>query len=719
MSVRRRRRSRSRIPESRPESQSTIRTGRRRRAWLLLGLLLVATLIAYQPAWRGSALWDDDGHITRSDLRSVEGLGRIWFDLGATQQYYPLVHSTFWVLHRLCGDDTLGYHLLNIVLHGLSAFLFALILQRLGVRWPWLAAAIFALHPVQVESVAWISELKNTQSAVLFLASALAYLHFDESRLKRTYGLASGLFVLALLSKTVTATLPALLLVICWWRRGKVSVRRDVVPLGPWLVAGAASGALTAWTERTLIGAYGTEFGLTAVDRFLVAGRAFWFYLSKLFWPVDLAFIYPRWQVSTHQWWQFIYPAAVIALLAGLWLWRKRTRAPLAAILIFGVALSPALGLVDVYPFRYSFVADHFQYLASLGIIALFAGSIATLAGTWTHQARSAPAAAAILILAPLGFLTWHYSRDYVDAETLYRATIARSPSSWMAHNNLAVLLLPRSTEDAEAHLREALKYNPDYPEAHNNLGLALQMEGRYEDAATEHRRALQLEPAFAEAHVNLGSALQRMGRLSEASGEYAEAVRLRPRALQAQANLGSVLLQSGQLERAVAHLREALRLDPSHASVHFNLATALERSGHVEEAIGEFEETLRLDPGSAGAHAGLGSLLEKMGRLDEALRHDEARVELEPGSTAARLALGDALYRKGEMERAAREYLEAIRIEPGSGVARNNLGACFDRLGRLKDAVAQYQEAVRLLPQSADARANLARTSAALAFPH
>ena len=237
------------------------------RELLLLAILLAATLAAYEPAWRGGVLWDDAGHITRVDLRPIDGLRRIWVDLAATQQYYPLVHSTFWLLYRVCGDDTLGYHLVSIGLHALAAFLVAVILRRLKVPWPWLAALIFALHPVHVESVAWITELKNTQSGVLFLASALAYLHFDESRRKSTYGLAAGLFVMALLSKTVTATLPVLLLVVFWWRRGQVNLRRDVLPMTPLIVVGVAFGALTGWTERALIGASGTEFQLTFIER--------------------------------------------------------------------------------------------------------------------------------------------------------------------------------------------------------------------------------------------------------------------------------------------------------------------------------------------------------------------------------------------------------------------------------------------------------------------
>ncbi len=203
--------------------------------WLFLAAVMVGVLMAYQPAWRGGFVWDDDGHVTRPELRSWYGLYRIWFHLGATQQYYPLLHSAFWVEHRLWGDATLGYHLVNILLHMAATVLVALVLCRLRVPGTCLAAAIFALHPVHVESIAWIAEQKNALSAVFYLGAMLVYLRFDQERKSPLYCWALALFVLGLLSKTTAATLPAALLVILWWQRGRLSWRRDVVPLVPFL----------------------------------------------------------------------------------------------------------------------------------------------------------------------------------------------------------------------------------------------------------------------------------------------------------------------------------------------------------------------------------------------------------------------------------------------------------------------------------------------------
>jgi len=332
-----------------------------------------------------------------------------------------------------------------------------------------------------VESVAWISELKNTLSGVLYLGAALAYLHFEESRQKRFYLSASVLFVLALLSKTVTATLPAALLVVFWWLRGRLSWRRDVLPLSPWFALGAAAGMFTAWVEQTMVGAQGAEFQLTAVERVLVAGRAVWFYLGKLVWPTNLTFIYPRWQLDAGAWWQYLYPLGLAAILIAFWRMRRVSRAPLAAILLFCGTLFPALGFLNVYPFRYSFVADHFQYLASVFIIAILSAGLARLLLRLDHSRK--PGLAAPLILGSvLAVLTWAQSRQYTDGETLYRATLSRNPSCWMAHNNLGNVLqrTGRFTE-AVSHHKEALRLKPDYIEAYNNLGNALQGLGQTE----------------------------------------------------------------------------------------------------------------------------------------------------------------------------------------------------------------------------------------------
>src|SRR5580658_6402760 len=383
-----------------------------------------------------------------------------------------------------------------------------MIMKRLSLPGAWLAGFVFALHPVNVESVAWISEQKSTLSGVFYLASLLTYLHFylqpDQDSRKSKYLLATGLFVLALLSKTVTATLPAVLLVIFWSRRGRLEWKRDVLPLLPWFALGVSAGLFTSWVESTLIGARGTDFLLTPVQRVLIAGRAICFYAGKLLWPTNLTFFYPHWKIDPAVWWQWLFPAGVLALGIGLMFAARRYRGPLAGFLIFSGTLFPVLGFLNVFPFRFSYVADHFQYLASLGIIVPVS-SVLVLAIERISSRRAATIACCFMLILVLGVLTWRQCRMYRDVETLYRESLARNPASWLAHYNLGVLFaeMPGQLPEALEHYRAAVRLEPDYPESHFNLGSALAHSGPSdppEEAIEEYQTALRLKPDYVEA---------------------------------------------------------------------------------------------------------------------------------------------------------------------------------------------------------------------------
>ena len=506
-----------------------------------------------------------------------------------------------------------GYHFVNLFLHAGAAGLAGLALQRLRIRGAWLAAALFALHPVHVESVAWITELKNTLSAVFYLGAALAWLHFEERRQLRTWLLALLLFALALCSKTVTATLPAALLLVHWWRRGRPSWRRDVVPLLPFFALGAVAGLFTIWVERRLVGAEGAAFDLSAAQRGLIAGRAAWFYLGKLVWPADLVFIYPRWNVDAVALSQYLYPAAAVAAVGGLWARRKRFPGALAAALFFLGTLFPALGFFDVYPFLFSFVADHFQYLASIGIIALAASGIASM------PRRRAGQGVSLAVLAILAALTWKQSHLYADAETLYRATIRGNPACWMAYNNLAGLLISRDAADeAEGLARTALKLKPDYPEAHNNLALALARRGQSDEAIVHYRQAIELSPGYAEARNNLGFALAARGDLDEAIFQYRKALESEPGRAGIHYNLAMALVARGQVLPAVSHLRRAVEMQPDFLEAHNNLGILLARSGRLDEAIEQFRQALEIAPGSPEVRKNLDVALGGRRRADD-----------------------------------------------------------------------------------------------------
>ncbi len=669
-----------------------------RPRWVWWPVLAAVTLAAYQPAWHGGVLWDDDAHLTPAGLRSLSGLGRIWFDLGATQQYYPLVHSAFWLMHRLWGDATTGYHLVTILLHATSAFLVVTALMRLAVPGALLAGVAFALHPVHVESVAWITELKNTLSTVFYLVAALYYLRFDERRASRDWYMAVAWFVLALASKTVTATLPVALAIVLWWRRGSLTWQRDLRPLVPFLLIAVASGTLTAWVEYSLIGAQGADYALGVVDRVLLAGRAVWFYLGSIVWPSRLVFIYPRWTISAAIWWQWLYPLALAATLAVLWRLRGRTRTPLAVLLLFCVTLGPALGFLNVYPFRYSFVADHFQYAASIPILAALA-ALLTQAAARGIASATARAAMGVLVLAPLAVVTWHVSHHYQSEEALFRSVVARNPSAWMAHSRLAMLEVEKPAPDlavAVAHARAAVQSRPQSAEVHDTLGLLLQSQGQYAEARASFETARRLNPALAGPHRNLGILAYGEGRLDEAVRHLEEARRLDPndpdvrRALEVLATersaagdpgaaalrTGAALERQGRFAEAEAQYRAALRATPHSPGLHDALGYRLVQKGAFAEAIAELTEAVRLQPNAAASHASLAYALREAGRLDESIAAYRRAMAFPENAASAsvRNNYGITLALAGQRDEARAEFREAVRLDPSLTTARDNL---------------------------------------------
>jgi tetratricopeptide (TPR) repeat protein len=653
-------------------------------------VIAAAAFLAYLPALRGALLWDDAAHITRSDLQSLHGLWRIWSVPGATQQYYPLLHSAFWVEHRIWGDSALGYHLFNVALHTLAACLVVKIVRRLALPGATLAGLLFALHPIAAESVAWISEQKSTLSGIFFLASALAYLKFDESRRRTHYMAALAWFLAALLTKTVTAVLPGALVVVLWWKRGRMEWKRDVRPLVPWFAMGVAAGLFTARVESALIGAQGAEFALTPVQRILLAGRAVWFYAGKVLWPAGLTFFYRRWHIDAGQAWQYFFPAAWIAAVGILWRLARRHRGPLASVLLFSGILFPALGFFNAYPFRYSFVADHFAYLASLAIVVPLASVVSRRPlpdGRGSDRSRDRRGVFGFFLAAALGMLTWQQTSIYRDEETLYRATLARNPDAWLAHNNLANLLLS---------------------------------SGRQSEAMTHIETALHLNRDFAEAHLTMGNALlDTPGRLDEAITQYETAARLAPGSERTHTNLGNALLRGGRTAAAVAQLQQALRIDPTNAEAHNDLGNAFAQlPDHLPDAIAQYRLALTTNPGSAEAHNNLGRALAQVpGGLAEAIAELEAAIRLRPDYWSAHSNLGNALsLMPGRLNDAIAEYRAALRLRPDSATAHNNLGFALSHAREtLPAAVAEYREALRLEPELTQARYNLAAALAQL----
>lgn len=576
------------------------------RAAAALGLLFVV-LVVYWPIISGGFIVDDDNYVYENEtLRNVGGLARIWLDLESSPQYYPLVFSSFWLEYRIWGSSPQGYHISNVVLHAVNVVLLWLVLSRLSVAGAWVAAAVFAVHPVQVESVAWIAERKNVLSTVFYLLALTSFLRFstspeenEEGRSRRLlYGACLAFFVLALLSKTATLTLPVALLLILWWREGRVS-RRDLLLMVPMLLIGFGFGLVTLWIETTRGGAAGELWDLSILERILVAARAVCFYAAKLFWPVELSFNYERWSVDSAVWWQYLYPLTLAALLGMLWAKRKELgRAPLVATLYFLVSLGPTLGFFDVYFFRYSYVADHFLYLASMGPIALTVGTAATWWRRQPSPLRIGGVVATLAVLATLGGLSRQRSTVFRDLEALCLDTLQKNPSSWLARNNLGNIYLERGeVELAAVQLEQAREVAPSYLETHLNLAIAYMNLGRFEEALASAHRSLEISPANHYGYKLLGDIYLRSGGAGEAVFWFREALKQEPEYLKARVGLGTALANSGRLEEAVTVLSKALEADPENATARANLASALARLGRLEEAIEHFETAMRFDP--------------------------------------------------------------------------------------------------------------------------
>lgn len=492
--------------------------------WLGGLLIALVTAAAYIPGLGGTFIWDDPDYVVNNlTLRSGEGLVRMWTDVRSLPQWYPLVHTAYWIEYQLFGLNPLVFKLTNLGLHIATALLLWRLLRMLDVPGAYLAAFVFAVHPVHVESVAWITERKNTLSGLFYVAAFIAFwkwrLEVGGSRSDepaRTsnlnprpalYPVALALFACALLSKTVTATLPAAMLVVIWWKEGRLRAR-DAVPLVPFFVLGIAMGSVTAWLERHHVGAVGPEWDHTPAERLLIAGRAAWFYFSKVVWPTNLAFMYERWTVDARVWWQWLYPFTAAAVVVSLFLLRRRIgRGPAACALLFGGTLLPALGFFNVYPHRYSFVADHFQHLASIAVTTGIAAAIALAAP------RAAPVIGAIVI-AVLATLTFRQSRVYESPVTLWLDTAEKSPGNWIAWTQLGRSLADeQQIEAAVAAHRRAYELNPNVADTCYNMAMVHARQNRTDDAESMLRRTIELSSPKAALHLD---AMVKLGLLYE-----------------------------------------------------------------------------------------------------------------------------------------------------------------------------------------------------------
>jgi tetratricopeptide (TPR) repeat protein len=680
-------------PAGIPPPQS-VAAGSPRNLWLglaLLGLLL----LAYYPALSGGFIWDDDAHLTANPcIIGPLGLKDIW--TSAHMRICPLVQTTFWLEYRIWGLNPLPYHLVNILMHAAAALVLWRVLHALRVPGAWLGAALWALHPVQVESVAWITEMKNTQSGLFYLFAVLCFCKSRQAEAENGpkgrsgyyYGLTLACAALAMASKSSTVVLPLVLGLCAWWMDKGWRWRRNLVQLTLLLLLSALTGIVTLWTQKAE-GAFEPGFALGFAARLAVVGKVVWFYAGKLIWPHPLIFIYPRWQIDPASFAAYLPTLAVTGLMIVLWWQRDRwARNAFFTVAYFVAALLPVLGLIDTFFWRYSFVGDHFQYLASMGPLALAGAGLHTGLGALGKPSRWLRPGLCSVLLLTLGFLSWRQCPMYANDVVLWTTTLERNPASWMSHNNLGILLddLPGRSNEAIFHYQEALRLGPENAKAHSNLARDLgRIPGQQDEALAHAEAALRIDPNLGWAHFHLaGLLVDKPGRQAEVLSHYGQALRLMPGSAETHCKVAFVLGRlPGREAEAIAHYRTALRLRPDYAEAHNNLALMLvNQPGGTTEAGVHFEAALRLRPDWAEAHNNYAGLLSGLpGRLPEAIAHYEEALRLQPAAPLVHYNLAGAYYRSGRLAEAINQLEIALKLDPGYADARRNLAALRQEL--------------------------------------
>ena len=708
---------------------------------LLLGAMVFGS---YVPAMLGGFVWDDTVFTEEPLVRDWDGIWKIWFSPGEIKNeghYWPIVYTSFWLEHKLWGFAPMGYHTVNVLLHAVICMLLWRILLTLAVPGAWLIAAVFAVHPLHVESVAWVIERKDLLSGLFYLAAVQVWLRFSEDRKRGRYFLALGLFGAAMLSKSIAVTLPVALAILVWWKHGRLTWI-DARRLAPFFGVAAfiALADLQFYQGREEI-----SLGYSLAERALIASRALWFYAGKLIWPTDLAVIYPHWEIRVGSLMAWAWPAAACALAVALWLCRHRIgRGPLAGLSYFAVTLAPVLGFVDYGYMQFSFVADRYQYLGGIGVIAVVAGAAAYGAGKAPASLRIATRGVTVIVLALLASLTWRHAGIYRDPVTFFSHIVSLNPQARDAHLNLCAELIEvgRAQDGLDACL-VARDQRPEVPSVHANSGLALIRLGRYDEAGRSLRRALAIDPKHKIALQNTAVLLMQRGDYDQASEKYRETLAIDPDFVMAHGGLGEALFAMERYEEAVAaataaldlgpdarirgalhrllgrsnralrrfdsaerHFRSAMELEPQDAAPLFELSRLRREQQRREEAEDYLRRARELLPSDTSALQRVAEELRKQGLREEALAAYRAVLELDPDHAFAHGGMGHALFDLGRYEEAAEAMTTAISLRedlPMAGFLHVLIGRASKETGRLDAAVEHFERAIELDSQDTD----------------
>ncbi len=651
-------------------------------AGLALGLL---TGICYLPAmlW-GGFVWDDFIWYQSRAVLNWSGLGDIWAwpsRIVKEGHYWPLTYTTFWLEHKLWGLAPAGYHVVNVLLHLVNSLLVWRLLLRLAVPGAWVAAAVFAVHPTHVESVAWIIERKDLLSGLFYLAAVLAWLRFLEEPRRWRYGLALLLFAAGLLSKSMVVTLPAALLILQWWKNGRITLP-DLRRVAPFFLVALLLTAVDLYS-------YGSSQGsldYSLPERMLIAARALWFYAAKLAWPTDLAVIYPRWEISLGDPWGWLTLAGAAGLAAALWLLRQRTgRGPLAGAVFFAVTLSPALGFVNYGFMGYSLVADRFQYLAGIGVMAVLIGATAHAGGRLPGKLKWGAAGLGMVLLALLGTATWRQAGLYRDNVTFFSHVVSLNPEAFSVHYNLSTaLMMAGRPGETLVYARIAVEKQPDRADAHALLGTALIRTERFLEAEETLSRALEIHPGHKGIQRAMAELLKKQERHQEALEAYRALVEIDPDYPLAHAFMGEILLELHRYAEAVEPLSKALILveaapalsgdTPTLESIHAMLGKALRELGRPRASEAHFRRALQLDPYNMSALEQVAAAEFGLKRYRRALELYRRQLEIDPGKATTHANIGAALYLLDRADEAVRSLERALALDPTLETPRSNL---------------------------------------------
>ena len=602
-----------------------------RQSWFAgIAVIAVLSFIVYYPSLNGGFIFDDNDLLTNNALvQSDDGLSRFWFSMQPVD-YWPISNSSFWFEWRLWHLHPGGYHTTNLILHVLCCAMLWRILRALSVPGAFFAALLFAVHPVNVESVAWIAQRKNVLSLLFFLASAYYYIRMELDReegeerrflphgTSRWYCWSVFWFLAAMLSKSSVAVLPLVLLTVVAWRRKWVWC--DFGRMMPFLVIAVALTSVNIAFAVHHRGEVIRDAGF--LERLLGAGAVVWFYLYKAVCPLYLCFIYPQWTIETKSFLWWIPLVSCLAVTFMLWKYRKTWGRPfLFAWSYFCIALIPAMGFVDVGYMKISLVADHYQHIALIGVVTLAAAA-------WAVHMQSSDRGAIVVwgniiaagLLVSLAGMSWLQNGLYENAFVLYRDVLEKNPRCWLACNNLAVEFESTGqTSEAMKYYGKAVEFRPDYFMAENNWGTALYKQGKADEAIKHFQRAVEIKEDYPEAHNNLGTVYANANRLPEAIVEFEKALKYKPEYYSALSNLALAYQLVKQHDKSIALYKDVLKINPSDANAHYNLGLTLKDSGRSADALESFGKTIQIQPGHIDAYMQTASIYTDMKRHADA----------------------------------------------------------------------------------------------------